>query len=104
MASLNHLHCYKRVKFGKSFVFRCTKEGCGHFLHPQFIDGRMAECPFCHSEFRIGSREKRMKYPHCEVCRERMREKYRGVVEEKEISKVRTADELVSMFKDKFGD
>jgi len=33
-----------------------------------------------------------------------MREKYRGVVEEKEISKVRTADELVSMFKDKFGE
>lgn len=106
MGKQNHIHSFKKVKYGKGYVFRCTKIGCGSFFRPEFIDGREAECPYCHEVFIIRAAEKRMKFPHCSACRERMREKYfkyKSEAADRDIPKVRTADEIADLFKNKFG-
>ena len=86
---VDHIHQYKRVKWGKEgqVVYRCMKN-CGHFLYPEFLIGRVGECPICKKAFTLTYTDAHRRLPHCSDC------STRKVAQEVEIPRLRTGSNL----------
>jgi transcription elongation factor Elf1 len=63
-----HIHQYARVKLTNSMVYRCMKIGCNHYLRPQFLVNKVAECPFCGKEYVVTRELSRRKLLRCSNC------------------------------------
>jgi hypothetical protein len=96
-----HLHLYRRVKWGdnKRIIFRCIKPGCKHYLYPEFLLGREAECPVCHEEYILTARDKFLRNPHCPECHTRRDRTTKKV----DPLRARSPEELMEEVKRKFG-
>jgi hypothetical protein len=73
MKKADHLHLYRRVKWGEGVVFRCMK--CTHYLYPEFLAGNPAECPVCHKEYLMTVEDSYKRTPHCPLCKLRKTKK-----------------------------
>lgn len=63
---IKHLHIYKALKNG--IQYKCTKEGCPSIIHINMMEGRKAECPYCHNGYIITKETLRRKILHCGTC------------------------------------
>lgn len=62
-----HVHKYKRFKFGNGRVaFRCMAGGCAHYVLEELILGRQSICWRCGNIFMIDERSARLAKPHCD--------------------------------------
>lgn len=70
-----HLHRYKRVNisgFGKPkfYVYKCTKQGCSHFIQKPLVIGREAECGKCGNRFIMTAEAATLAIPRCINCKQ----------------------------------
>lgn len=81
--SRKHAHKYQRLEWGKNktLVYRCMISGCSHYLHPEFLIGRKAQCWKCESEFTINKKHLSRVKLTCGECQ-------RNVVEGEDIDKI----------------
>ena len=67
-----HLHSYKKVNIGNKdrpfIVYKCTKLNCSHYIRPEFIEGKLSECPRCDSAYVITRNDLRNVTLHCDKC------------------------------------
>lgn len=64
------VHKYKRVEWGKNktIVFRCMLPGCSHYVHEEFVRGRMSLCWKCGNPFVMNPDKERRVKPKCDAC------------------------------------
>lgn len=78
---VNHIHKYKRINIGAPIykdgkvigrkdypVYRCTKPDCKHYVRPELLEGKIAECGRCESSFVCDKSSKNLAEPHCSGC------------------------------------
>lgn len=65
---MKHIHQYVRVKLTNSTVYRCMKIGCSHYIRPQFLINKIAECPFCGNDYVVTRELAKRKVLRCNEC------------------------------------
>jgi hypothetical protein len=65
-----NLHRYKRIKIQHSHtVYKCQNPGCTHYVLPDLLEGRIAQCyNGCDEPFIITKAKARLAKPHCDKC------------------------------------
>jgi hypothetical protein len=76
-------HKYKKVKWGDkgTEIFRCFLTNCPHYLHPQFVEGKLSLCWSCDKPCYMNKARIAKVKPICDECLEKKR-------------KVETSDDL----------
>jgi len=69
----NHLHKYKRIKFGinKRIVFKCIFPSCTRYLVPELTEGELVICNKCEKPFIMDKYATTLSKPHCSSCTNR---------------------------------
>ena len=98
------IHQYIRVKWGakETIVYRCQKPGCNHYVLPEFLPGKLAECPVCHKPFEVNLEISRLRRPHCSECKLRVFSK-KQLAERVPESVAKSPEEIIKEFRKKFG-
>jgi len=70
MTKSDHIHKYQRVKWGKNktIVWRCMLPNCQHYLHSDFIVGKVSICHGCGSQYVITLEKSHRAKPKCDDC------------------------------------
>lgn len=55
-------HLYKRIKRPSGYVYKCQR--CPHYIGEDLVIGRLAECWYCHEQFKMTINALLLK-PHC---------------------------------------
>jgi hypothetical protein len=62
-------HRYARIKLkGSHTVYKCQNPGCTHFIVPDLLEGRIAQCFHCAKDFVITKAKALLAKPHCDDC------------------------------------
>lgn len=65
----SHIHKYSRTKLGETYyVYRCVLINCTHYLHPQFVVGKLSLCFKCGEPFEM-TKKSLLKKPICKNCK-----------------------------------
>ena len=73
---MKHAHRYKKVNLASSpgkvyIVYRCMLPDCNHYLKPELLIGKRANCWRCGENFVVTAEMARLAKPHCKKCTER---------------------------------
>jgi hypothetical protein len=63
-------HKYRRVKWGKheAIVWKCVLTGCMHYIHDEFIEGKISLCYRCGNPFAMDKESMMRVKPCCSNC------------------------------------
>lgn len=63
-------HKYIKVKWGKNgtIVWRCILRNCMHYLHDEFVEGKLSLCHKCGGRFTMNKDKMRRTKPKCDNC------------------------------------
>lgn len=71
----NHYHRYRKVKMGKNdsyIVYACAEPECSHYIRPELLIGKLAQCYHCRSLFTVSREQvregRRYLKLHCNAC------------------------------------
>ena len=71
----NHYHRYRKVKMGKNkdyVVYQCVEPECTHYIAPELLVGKIAQCFYCRNMFTISREQVRKDRQylklHCNAC------------------------------------
>lgn len=67
MASLRHIHTYRRHET-RPEIMRCAHPECSHFTERATLDGKASICNICGSEFVLSKDDLRRTKPRCFNC------------------------------------
>jgi len=71
MAKVKHLHIYKKKHLGRKgdyVVYACIKSDCSHYIQPDLLEGKRAECPRCGEPYTLTKSILGLAFPHCDNC------------------------------------
>src|SRR5262245_17338672 len=68
-----HIHMYEKVEWGQkgTIIWKCALTGCSHYLHVEFILGKISLCWKCSKPFTMTYTKLLRNKPKCDGCQAR---------------------------------
>ena len=83
--SKDHIHQYEKVKWGakQTVIWKCMLPDCSHYLHVEFIMGKLCRCFKCGRTFEMTTAKLLRKRPKCDDCQHKSGQGVKGKREDK---------------------